>query len=328
MSENRKENSGSRPAIEEAVRPKDILANKYDNLLEILCAMRSVVVAFSGGVDSALVAKAAFEALGEKAVAVTAVSATLSRRERTFAKSAAELIGIGHVELAIDELASSEFVANDKYRCYHCKRLRMSRLKRYAADEGFAEVVDGTNADDPDDWRPGLKANEELGIRSPLLEAGMTKSDARRALEALNMPFWNKPSSPCLASRIPYGSTITKDKLAQIEAAEEAVWALGVTDVRVRHHGSIARIEVPRADLKKVVDADGLTDELRRAGFAYVALDLDGLSSGSLNRSAETPRYPIAHEVGRDQDHNRDEQMLKDDRSRIYPFAPGYYEAE
>lgn len=262
--------------------------------------MGSAVVAFSGGVDSSLVAKAAFDALGEKSIAVTAVSATLSRRERAFAKRASEIIGIKQIELAADELASAEFVANDRYRCYYCKRFRMSELKRFAAEKGFAQVIDGTNADDLGDWRPGLKANEEVDVKSPLLIAGIGKSDARLILKDLGIPFWDKPSSPCLASRIPYGSPVTKEKLAQIEAAEEAVRALGVTDVRVRHHGSVARVEVPKADLKKVIEADGLTARFKEAGFAYVALDLDGLRSGSLNLSTETPRYPLAHEVSRD----------------------------
>ncbi|MCL5292500.1 MAG: ATP-dependent sacrificial sulfur transferase LarE [Actinobacteria bacterium] len=274
---------GRRSAVKEAKQSETRITNGYDRLLKILKKMGSALVAFSGGVDSALVARAVAEALKEKAVAVTAISATLSERERLFAKEVAKLIGIRHIEIEIDELSSAEFVANSPHRCYYCKRLRMARLQRYAVEAGFNFVVDGANIDDLEDWRPGLKANEELGVRSPLIEASIGKLEVRTLLDELGLPFWNRPSSPCLASRLPYGTTVTREKLAQIEAAEEAVRALGVADVRVRHHGDTARIEVPGSDFQKILAADQLSRCFKKIGFKYIALDLDGLRSGSLN---------------------------------------------
>jgi uncharacterized protein len=256
----------------------------YAALVESLRGLGSVAVAFSGGADSALVAAAAREALGEKAVAVTAVSATLAERERAAAAALARRIGIAHQELPIDELASPSFVANDAERCYHCKSLRMAGIISWARARGFRHVADGANADDAGDWRPGMRACAELGVRSPLLEAGLGKEAIRAMLRDLGLPVHDKPSAPCLSSRIPYGSPVTEGKLRQVERAESILLELGLREVRVRHHGDVALIEVPPADFPRVLAAPGLAARLREVGFAYVALDLEGLRSGSLNR--------------------------------------------
>lgn len=263
--------------------PVSVRKGLYQALVDSISSMRSVVVAYSGGVDSTLVAKAAFDALGNRAVAVTAVSPTIPASELKLARDHARFIGIEHVELDIDELSSIEFTANTPYRCYHCKRLRMAELLRYAASRGIERVIDGSNASDEFDWRPGLKANEELGIASPLAQAGIGKDKVRALLKELSLPNWNKPASPCLASRIPYGSEITKEMLSQIEQAEQAVRSLGIVDCRVRHHGEIARVEIAPSDFEKAVGAQYLIARLKEIGFTYVVLDLEGLRSGSLN---------------------------------------------
>lgn len=256
----------------------------YRDLVEAVRGLGSAVVAFSGGADSSLVAVAAQEALGTRALAVTAISDTLPAREREAAARTAAAIGIRHLELPLDELVSTEFVANGPDRCYHCKRVRMGGIIACARDNGFRAVLDGTNADDAGDWRPGRRACGELGVRSPLAEAGIGKSAVRALLRELGLAVHDKPSTPCLSSRIPYGSPVTKQKLRQIEQAEEALHLLGLREVRVRHHGAVAMIEVPREDAPRVLSAVGLAGRLREIGFDHAALDIEGLRSGSLNR--------------------------------------------
>ena len=258
---------------------------RFATLVDALGGLESVVVAFSGGADSALVAAAAHAALGERALAVTAVSATLPERERTGAAATAAAIGIAHAELPLDELLSPDFVANTAERCYHCKRLRLDGILAYARRRGYRHVLDGANADDAGDWRPGMRAGRELGVRSPLLEAGIGKAAVRELLRDRGLAVHDKPSSPCLASRIPYGTPVTQRKLRQVEEAEAVLLALGLREVRVRHHGDVARIEVPREDLARVLAAGGLAERLRAIGFAHVALDLEGFRSGNLNRA-------------------------------------------
>jgi uncharacterized protein len=277
--------------------------SRTDELLRRLGEMSGVVVAFSGGADSTLVAWAAREALGDRALAVTARSESLPVTEADAAGVLAARIGIRHEEIAYSELAVPGYADNPADRCYLCKGELFTRLRALADERGLREVLDGTNADDLVDYRPGRRAAAEVGVRSPLAELGWGKEEIRAALKGLDLPVWDKPSSPCLSSRVPYGEAITREKLEQIGRAEEELRALGFAELRVRHHGAVARVELPRGELGRVV-ADGLADEIvrrvREAGFAFVALDLEGLRSGSLNRlleaAATAPPSSDAHE--------------------------------
>jgi len=258
-----------------------------DDLVAHLEPLGSAIVAFSGGADSALVAWAAHAALGDRALAVTASSESLARADAAAARELARKIGIAHEEIAYSELAIPGYAENPPERCYLCKGELFRRLGALAQARGFGAVLDGTNADDGGDYRPGLGARADHAVRSPLAELGWSKAGIRGALKTLDLPVWDKPSSPCLSSRVPYGEPITPEKLEQIGCAEAALRELGFAELRVRHHGSTARIELPRAAMARVL-ADGLADEIvrrvRAAGFAFVALDLEGLRSGSLNR--------------------------------------------
>ena len=264
---------------------------RVDGLVAHLQPLGSALVAYSGGADSALVAWAARAALGERALAVTARSESLSPAEAEAARELARRIGIAHLEISYSELAIPGYADNPPDRCYLCKGELFRRLSALAAERGLAAVLDGSNADDLGDWRPGRRAAEELAVRSPLVELGWDKAAVRAALRALELPVWDKPSSPCLSSRVPYGDAITREKLEAIGRAESALRALGFRDLRVRHHGSVARVELPKTDLARVL-SDGLADEIvarvRAAGFTFVALDLEGLRSGSLNRLLPT----------------------------------------
>ncbi len=266
-----------------------------DLLVARLKTLESAVVAFSGGADSTLLAWAAKQALGDRALAVTARSESLAGGEADAASALARRIGIAHREIVYSELAIPGYAANPPERCYLCKGELFRRLAAVAREAGLATVLDGTNADDLGDYRPGRRAAGEAGVRSPLAELGWTKDAVRAALKSLDLPVWDKPSSPCLSSRIPYGDEITREKLDQIGRAEAALKALGFRELRVRHHGSTARIELPRADMRRVLD-DGLSEEVVRlvqeAGFAFVTLDLEGLRSGSLNRLLPTAGRP------------------------------------
>jgi uncharacterized protein len=244
-------------------------------------------VAFSGGADSALVAWAAREALGSGAVAITARSESLAPAEAEQARSLAARIGIAHEEIAYSELAIPGYAGNPPDRCYLCKGELFRRLAELAQERGSPVVLDGSNADDLSDYRPGRRAAGEQGVRSPLAELDWGKAEIRDALRALDLPVWDKPSSPCLSSRVPYGEPITREKLEQVGRAEAALRELGFRELRVRHHGSVARVELRREDLLRAVEpamADEIVGRVRAAGFAFVSLDLEGLRSGSLNR--------------------------------------------
>lgn len=261
--------------------------DKINKLFAILNECGSAVIGFSGGVDSTLLAAAAYKVLGDKALAVTASSATLPVSEQQEAAEFAAKIGIRHLVLEISELESPEFVANAADRCYHCKKTRFSALADWAAKEGYQWVLEGSNADDVADYRPGMKAVDEMDrVRSPLLEAGLTKQEIRAVLKEWDIPAWNKPSAACLSSRIAYGLPVTAERLRQVEAAEAFIKKFCLGQVRVRHHNNLARIEVDKEDIPKLAEPEtaALVEQaLKKFGFTYVTLDLAGYRTGSMN---------------------------------------------
>ncbi|MGD7654441.1 MAG: ATP-dependent sacrificial sulfur transferase LarE [Verrucomicrobiales bacterium] len=251
---------------------------------DILYSCGSVLVACSGGVDSILLAAVAARALGENAVAATAVSPSLASGELDDARAAAKAAGIRHIEVPTNELDNPEYAKNDTTRCFHCKTVAYSTFADLARSENIAVVVDGTNADDSGDFRPGRKAARDHGVRSPLAEAGMTKPEIRAWARELNLAVWDKPAAACLSSRVPYGSSVTLEKLQRIDKAEAALKAAGFTQCRVRDHDQVARIEIDPAEFPKLLEhREPLTTAIRQAGFAYITLDLQGFRSGSMN---------------------------------------------
>jgi uncharacterized protein len=263
------------------------LDKKLAALLQLLQELESSVIGFSGGVDSTFLAAAAYRAQGDKAVAITACSDTLPESELKEAEATACHIGIRHLVLTISELDSPDFVENTNQRCYFCKKTRFGALAEWAKNQGIKWVLDGSNADDVSDYRPGLRAIGELGqVRSPLLEVGLTKAEIRELSAAWDLPTWNKLSAACLSSRVAYGLAITSEKLAQIEQAEEFLKPLTTGQVRVRHHGDIARIEVAPQDIAVLAlpeTAQAISTYFKKLGFTFVTLDLTGYRTGSMN---------------------------------------------
>ncbi|HET6326885.1 MAG TPA: ATP-dependent sacrificial sulfur transferase LarE [Planctomycetaceae bacterium] len=269
------------------------LTSKRDRLLDILRACGRVAVAYSGGVDSAVVAKAAQLACGDKAVAITAVSASLASGEREAAEELATRIGIRHRIIATDEFANADYLKNAPDRCYFCKTELYSQLERLLSEPHadlpeFDVVVNGANLDDRGDYRPGMQAAREHAVRSPLIEAGFTKTDVRELAAHWDLPVWDKPATPCLSSRIAYGVAVTPERVERVDKAEEFLRKeFGLREFRVRHEaGDLARIEVPIGELPRLISdpaRKAISQKLHSLGFKYVSLDLDGFRSGSMN---------------------------------------------
>lgn len=271
-----------------------MLDQKTQNLRNAVRELGRVAVAFSGGIDSTLIAKIAAEELGGNAVALTATSASMPRSELAECQSLAKEIGITHVLLESHELENASYQKNDKYRCYFCKTEVYQVFTDYAREHGIAFILDGTNADDTGDHRPGTEAAREKGVRSLLQQTGFTKADIRDLARQLGLPNWNKPAAACLSSRIPYGSPVTLLALSQVEQAEEALKEMGLSQLRVRHHDQVARIEVPAEEFEAVLaNREALVSKLKALGYNYITLDLAGFRSGSMNEVLTDGHQPV-----------------------------------
>ena len=266
----------------------DKLHEKKQLLVNILRDAGSAAVAFSAGVDSTFLLKTAHEVLGKNALAVTADAPLFPRAEIERAKQFCAENEIRHIILPYDPFSVPGFQENPPDRCYLCKRAVFTAVKAAAAERGITYIAEGSNTDDTGDYRPGMRAVRELGIRSPLLEAGLSKADIRELSREYGLATWNKPSFACLASRFMYGDTITAEKLAVTEKAEEKLLSLGFTQVRVRVHGTSARIEIDRSEFPKILQpeiADGINEYFRSLGFLYTSLDLGGYRTGNMNKT-------------------------------------------
>jgi len=272
-----------------AQRTGDLRA-AYDRMVQAMRERGRVLVAFSGGIDSGLVARIAHDALADDALAVLADAESLARRELEEALSEAAEIGIPLRTVRVSELANEQYVANPVNRCYFCRKELGAALKPIAAELGYNTIADGVNLSDLGDFRPGIQAMNEEGFWHPLVEFGLAKSDVRALAQSLGLSFHAKPSNACLSSRIAYAEVITVEKLQRVEVAEEAIRALGFPVVRVRAHAGIARIEVPKEDLVRIAKlemAERVVQAVRAAGFVYVTIDLRGYRSGSMNEELE-----------------------------------------
>lgn len=284
--------------------PRDAATRWPDKLARLrahLASLGSVVVAYSGGVDSSVVLRVAHEALGERALGVIGRSDSYAASELALALDQAARFGARVEVVTTGELTDPNFASNPANRCYHCKSELYRKLRGVAEREGAYAVLDGTIRDDLGDWRPGRRAAEEARVESPLAELGFTKEDVRAVATHYGLPSHDKPASPCLASRIPYGSEITREKLQAVELAEAGLRALGFRELRVRHLGDTARIEVPAADIVRLADPAAraaAVRALKAAGFLFVTLDLEGFRSGSLN-AALRPEERITPEAAR-----------------------------
>jgi uncharacterized protein len=272
------------------------LDQKEQLLRRRLQSLESVIVAFSGGVDSAYVAFVAHEVLGNKALAVTADSPSYPATHKAEAVKFVEQFGLQHLFINTDEVADPNYRQNPANRCYYCKTELYTKLQSLAQEQGFAAICDGVNVDDLGDFRPGRQAAKEASVISPLVECGITKAEVRELSRRAGLPTWDKPASACLSSRIPYGMEVTVDKLKVIERGEDVLRALGFKVFRVRHHGDIVRLEFGQEELPRALTmdmAERLTQEFKALGFKYVTLDLEGYRTGALNEALRSAQLPI-----------------------------------
>ena len=265
------------------------MIEKLEKVRRTISSLSRTLVAYSGGVDSTLLALIAHQELGDKLTAVIVKAPTLPQRELEDARSIANQIGFELLEMESSEMDLPEFRANTPDRCYVCKSHRYHHLRGYAKENGYTSILDGSNADDLGDYRPGSRATREHAVLTPLQDAGLTKEEVRSLAKEFDLPNWNKPSSACLASRVPYGTQITREMIEVIDQAEEILHALGFDQLRVRHHGDIARIEVPQTVFDEVIQQkEKITQDFRELGYSYITLDLDGFRSGSMNQGLNT----------------------------------------
>lgn len=261
---------------------------KEEKLKEMIRGYGSAIIAFSGGVDSAYLAYAAARELGDRALAVTGDSASYPTFQRELADQLVSEFGIRHEIIFTEEFKDPNYTSNPSNRCYYCKSELYTKLSAFARERGFAVICDGTNADDAGDYRPGRQAAGEMGVRSPLLEAGLTKAEIRELSRRAGLPTWNEPASACLSSRVPYGQVVTIEKLSMVDRAESALRRSGFRQVRVRHHGDVARIEVSEEEMPRALNpemAARMSSALKALGFKFVTLDLEGYRMGSLNEA-------------------------------------------
>ena len=262
------------------------IEDKMDALKSILAGMESVIVAYSGGTDSAFLAATAHEVLGDGALAVTAKSPSLAPSELSEAVELAQRLGIHHRIIETHEVEREDYAANNPNRCFFCKDELYTYLSGYAESEGYNSIVNGTNTDDLGDFRPGLNAAKQYGVRSPMVEADLSKPEIRELSKDMDLPTWDKPAQACLSSRIPYGSMVTVEALTRIAQAEEYLHDIGIRQLRVRHHDTVARIEVEPQDFITLTDEamrEQVVRKFREIGYSYVTLDLQGFRSGSMN---------------------------------------------